>query len=236
MNKIMLMSIASLGLLGGSLSVSATAQVQPNFAPVSAQAPAQQAQAPGQVPAFTDPQNVPADLARVDAALNNTSSFSGRFAQYAADGSVEQGQIYLQRPGRLRFEYDAPSPLLIVSDGVTMTQQDRALETIDRVPLASTPLNFFLKENVNLARDTEVVAVQKFANEWRIAARDGSGEMDGVITMIFQAQTLALKEWVITDGFGGNTRVVLSNLRYNERLNPRLFTPPRADNRRDRRR
>jgi len=81
-----------------------------------------------------------------------------------------------------------------------------------------------------------VVAVQKFANEWRIAARDGSGEMDGVITMIFQAQTLALKEWVITDGFGGNTRVVLSNLRYNERLNPRLFTPPRADNRRDRRR
>ena len=104
-----------------------------------------------------------------------------------------------------------------------MTQQDRALETFDRVPLASTPLNFFLRENVNLARDTEVVALQKLPNEWRVAARDGSGEMDGVITMIFDAQTLALKEWIITDGFGGNTRVILSNLRYNERLDPRLF-------------
>ena len=184
--------------------------------------------------AFTSPQTVPADLARVDTALNNTVSFSGRFDQYAADGSVESGQIFLQRPGKMRFEYDAPSPLLIVSDGVTMTQQDRALETFDRVPLASTPLNFFLKENVNLARDTEVVALQKLASEWRVSARDGSGEMDGVITMIFDAQTLALKEWVITDGFGGNTRVILSDLRYNQRLDPRLFVlrePRRGRNR-----
>ncbi len=194
-------------------SIAAIAQVQPQYGQAQQQPLA----------AFTSPQTVPADLARVDTALNNTLSFSGRFDQYAADGSVEAGQIYLQRPGKMRFEYDAPSPLLIVSDGVTMTQQDRALETFDRVPLASTPLNFFLRENVNLARDTEVVALQKLPNEWRVAARDGSGEMDGVITMIFDAQTLALKEWIITDGFGGNTRVILSNLRYNERLDPRLF-------------
>jgi len=204
MKKVMLIAASAFAVFGGV----AAAQVQMGQ-PQMQQAP---------LPAFTSPQTVPSDLARVDTALNNTLSFSGRFDQYAADGSIESGQIYLQRPGKMRFEYDAPSPLLIVSDGVTMTQQDRQLETFDRVPLASTPLNFFLKENVNLARDTEVVALQKLSNEWRVAARDGSGEMDGVITMIFDAQTLALKEWVITDGFGGNTRVILSNLRYNDRL------------------
>ena len=185
--------------------------------------PQQQLAAPAPQAAFTDPRSVPADLARVDAAMNSTASFSGRFAQYAADGSFAQGQVYIKRPGKLRFEYDAPNPLLIVSDGVTLTQQDKALETIDRVPLSATPLNYFLKENINLANDTEVIGLQKTFNEWRVTARDGSGEMDGAITMVFDAQNLALKEWIIADSFGGETRVLLSDLRYNERINPRLF-------------
>ena len=185
--------------------------------------PQQQLAAPTQQAAFTDPRSVPADLARVDAAMNSTASFSGRFAQYAADGSFAQGQVYIKRPGKLRFEYDAPNPLLIVSDGVTLTQQDKALETIDRVPLSATPLNYFLKENINLANDTEVIGLQKTFNEWRVTARDGSGEMDGAITMVFNAENLALKEWIIADSFGGETRVLLSDLRYNERINPRLF-------------
>lgn len=192
----------------------AIAQVQPQ---------AQMAAPTPQLAAFTDPRSVPADLARVDAAMNSTASFSGRFAQYAADGSFAQGQVYIKRPGKLRFEYDAPNPLLIVSDGVTLTQQDKALETTDRVPLSATPLNYFLKENINLANDTEVVGLQKTYNEWRVTARDGSGEMDGAITMVFDAQTLALKEWIIADSFGGETRVLLSDLKYNERINPSLF-------------
>ena len=205
------------------LSPVAIAQVQPQQQ-MAATAPA----------AFTDPRSVPTDLARVDAAMNSTASFSGRFAQYAADGSFAQGQVYIKRPGKLRFEYDAPNPLLIVSDGVTLTQQDKALETIDRVPLSATPLNYFLKENINLAQDTEVVALQKTYNEWRVTARDGSGEMDGAITMVFDSNTLALKEWIIADSFGGQTRVLLSELKYNERINPRLFVL-RDERRRDRR-
>ena len=218
--KKLLMTAAALTVLAPV----AIAQVQPQ----------QQLTAPAPQAAFTDPRSVPADLARVDAAMNSTTSFSGRFAQYAADGSFAQGQVYIKRPGKLRFEYDAPNPLLIVSDGVTLTQQDKALETIDRVPLSATPLNFFLREDVNLANDTEVIGLQKTFNEWRVTARDGSGEMDGAITMVFDAQNLALKEWIIADSFGGETRVLLSELRYNERINPRLFVL-RDDSRRGRR-
>jgi len=219
--KTLLMFAAALTVLAPM----AAAQIQPAAAQIAVTA-----QAP-----FTDPANVPADLTRIDYAMNNTASFSGRFAQYAADGSFAQGQVYIRRPGKLRFEYDAPNPLLIVSDGVTLAQQDRALETIDRVPLSATPLNYFLKENINLANDTEVIGLQKTYNEWRVTARDGSGELDGAITMVFDAQTLALKEWIIADSFGGQTRVLLSELKYNERINPRLFIL-RDEPRRNRRR
>ena len=219
------------------LSMTAAALLAPLLTPISMAQTAQPVQPQYAAPiqaAFSDPRNVPADLARIDAAMNSTSSFWGRFAQYASDGSFAQGQVYIRRPGKLRFEYDAPNPLLIVSDGVTLTQQDKALETIDRVPLSATPLNYFLKENINLENDTEVTSLIKTAQEWRVTARDGSGELDGAITMVFNASNLALKEWIIADSFGGETRVLLSDLKYNERINPRLFVL-RDNDRRDRR-
>ena len=223
MRKLLLISAVAI------MGAQASAQVQPPFQTTQA--------APQQAPAyspFTDPANVPRDLARIDGSLNATFSFTGRFTQYGADGSVAAGKIYLQRPGRLRFEYDSPSPMLIVSDGTWLTQKDSALETTDRVPLSSTPLNFFLKENVRLERDTQVVGFTKDAQDWRVSARDGSGEMDGTITMVFDARGLALKEWSIADGFGGTTRVVLSELKYNQRIDPKLFILRDAPRRRDR--
>jgi len=212
------------GLLG-SLAVFgvSSAQTGQGFAPI--------ATAP-----FTSPTTVLADLARIDASLNATTTFQGDFTQVAPDGSTSTGRIWLQRPGKIRFEYNEPNPLLIVSDGVTLVQQDRQLDTFDRVPLSATPLNYFLKENVNLAEDSEVVGLQKFEGIWRVSARDGSGEQDGVITMVFDAQTLALREWIIADAFGGQTRVILSNLQYNGRINPRNFVLREDSDRRDRRR
>lgn len=185
---------------------------------------------------FTSPATVPADLARIDASLNNTTTFQGDFLQVGPDGSLARGQIWLQRPGKVRFEYAEPNPLLIVSDGVTLVQNDRMLETFDRVPLSATPLNYFLKENVDLARDTEVIALQKFPTEWRVTARDGSGELDGTITLVVDAQTMALRQWIIADAFGGQTRVELANLQYNGRIDPRQFILREDSDRRDRRR
>lgn len=200
-------------------------------------APQQSLQRASALPAFTHPQTVPQDLASVDNGLNNTLSFTGRFTQYGSDGSISAGTVYLQRPGKVRFEYDDPNPLLIVSDGVTLVQQDRALETFDRVPLAATPLHYFLKENVRLQEDTEVIGFQKLPTQWRVTARDGSGEMAGAITLVFDASNMALRQWIIADEFGGQTRVELSDLRYNDRLDPRLFIlRDEREDRRDRRR
>ncbi|PHQ60147.1 MAG: hypothetical protein COC03_02895 [Robiginitomaculum sp.] len=214
----------SVTIILGATALGAVAQVPSYTAPMAEQ----------RLPAFTHPNTVPQDLARIDAAMNNTASFSGRFAQYGSDGSFSQGQVYLKRPGKIRFEYDAPAQLLMVSDGVTLTQIDKALDTKDRVPLKSTPLAFFLAETVKLEDDVEVISLQKTINAISVTAKDGSGQMDGTITMIFDPNTLALREWVVHDGFGQQTKILLSDLRYNERLNPRLFVL-RDDKRRGRR-
>jgi len=203
----------STAILLGATALGAVAQV-PNSAVLAAEQ---------RLPAFTHIGTVSQDLARIDTAMNNTASFSGRFAQYGSDGSFSQGQVYLKRPGKIRFEYDAPAQLLMVSDGVTLTQLDKALDTKDRVPLKSTPLAFFLAETVKLEDDVEVISLQKTINAISVTAKDGSGQMDGAITMIFDPNTLALREWVVHDGFGQQTKILLSELKYNERLNPRLF-------------
>ena len=192
------------------------------LAPVVAQAPA----------AFTEPATLNQDLARLDATLNATDTFTGTFRQVNADGSVDAGRVYIARPGKLRFEYDGP--LLVVSDGVTLAMHDRVLETTDRGPLSATPLEFFLKNDVNLARDVEIVGFRKSPTEWHVSARDGSGQVEGVMTLVFDATTLALKGWVVDDGFGNATRLELSELRYNAELDPRLFVL--REDRRDRRR
>ncbi len=198
-------------------------------------APAGRTSQPQRLPAFTDPQTVSQDLARIDKVLNSTASFAGRFAQYGSDGSFSQGIVFLKRPGKIRFEYDKPATLLMVSDGVTLTQVDKALDTKDRVPLKSTPLAFFLSDNVHLEDDVEVIALQKTPDAIAVTAKDGSGQVAGTITMVFDPASLQLKEWIIHDEFGQQTRVILSDVRYNERLNPRLFVL-RDERRRGRRR
>ena len=182
--------------------------------------------------AFTDRANLQADLARINATLNATRTFAGRFTQLNADGSTDGGNVYIAKPGRVRFEYDGP--ILVVADGVTIAYQDSQLETLDRGPLSATPLDFFLKNDVDLLRDTDVVGFIKTPTEWRVSSRDGSGQVEGTLTLIFDATTLAMKGWVVDDQLGVRTQTNLSDLRYNAELDPRLFVL-RDEDRRKRR-
>ena len=221
MKKTMLLAAAAVGLGTGLLAVS---QSPTGFAPP------QQVQS-----SFTDPAAVPSDLARLDAALNSITNFEGTFYQHNPDGTTDTGKIYVSRPGKMWFEFADPNPLLVVSDGVTLVQHDKLLETTDRVPLSATPLNFFLKENVRLERDTEVVSLLKDPQTIRVTSRDGSGEMDGNLTMVFDTQTLAFKAWIVEDVMGGMTVVELTDLAYNGNIDPRLYVFREDGDRRDRR-
>ena len=106
-------------------------------------------------------------LVQASAALNRISAVRGRFSQIAPDGSASQGDIYLQRPGKMRFAYDAPSPLTIVSDGATVSVHDSSVRDVSRVPLRSTPLYYVLKRDVSLERDARIVRVARSGGDSR---------------------------------------------------------------------
>lgn len=166
-------------------------------------------------------------LTRASAALNAQRSLSGRFRQVAPDGTATTGRFYLQRPGRVRFEYDAPSRLLIVSDGSIVAIHDRALRSLDRAPLRQTPLYFVLKNNINLERDARVTRVLRQGETLFVSVRDRTGEADGEITLRLEGPDLQLRSWDVVDATGSRTRVALTSIESGATIDPRLFRTPR---------
>ena len=98
-------------------------------------------------------------LERASTALAKVKTASGTFEQLAPDYTESTGRFALSRPGKVRFEYDAPTPLLVVSDGTTVALQDSELETTDRVPLGTTPLALLLDDEIDFATEAEVLDV-----------------------------------------------------------------------------
>ncbi len=165
----------------------------------------------------------PAVLDAVSTSLSEARTAKGNFIQTNADGSVTTGTFALSRPGRMRFDYDDPTPILIVSNGTTVGMEDSELETVDRVPIGATPLNLILATDLNVDEDVEVLSVMR--NEDRVGVRvsDASGELEGTLTMVFDAAGYELLGWLAIDGNLQTTVVDLMDVETNTRIDPRLF-------------
>ncbi len=163
------------------------------------------------------------DLTRISDYLNGIETLEGRFIQVAPNGVQNQGKFYLRRPGRLRFEYDDPNPITIVSDGTWVTLTDRKLKTVDRYPLSATPLKLLLKKNVNLAKDAKIIEIARDLGSLSVTAREDNGSAQGELTLVFAAPRLELMQWIITDAQGFTTTVALLNLRRDTKISPSLF-------------
>ena len=193
---------------------------------------------PETVPARTG--NVPESewptvLTAASEALSNAKTARGNFVQSNADGTVVTGTFALNRPGRMRFDYDDPTPVLIVSDGATVAMQDTELETVDRIPIGSTPLGLILSSRLDVDRDIDVLSIQQ--NEARIGIRveDASGELEGTLTMVFARDTYDLLGWLAVDGNLQTTVVDLVDVETNVRIDPRLFRLDDEDDEEDER-
>jgi outer membrane lipoprotein-sorting protein len=160
---------------------------------------------------------------RASRALEQIRTVEATFRQVSPKGAVTTGTLTLARPGRLRIDYDAPSPLLVVSDGARVTISDRKFKTADSVPLQATPLFFILKSNVNLARDAMVTDVARQGEAVFITARDRKRKIDGQITIELRGPNLQLAGWRIVDGQSGATSISLLETRTPARIDPKLF-------------
>ncbi|GJE21137.1 outer-membrane lipoprotein carrier protein LolA [Methylobacterium mesophilicum] len=172
----------------------------------------------------SEPADAATVLAQANAYFNAMNTLTGSFMQIGADGRRIGGKLTLAKPGRLRFDYDQPSPLEVVADGTSVAVRDRKLATQDLYFIAQTPLKFLLREKIDLARDLSVTDVANDPGGVRISLEDRA-TLGGTskIQLFFDAEMKTLSQWRITDPQGYITTVQLSNLQRPKTVDAGLF-------------
>jgi len=164
-----------------------------------------------------------ADLDRVSAYLNSIRTLQGDFVQIDPDGQIDQGRFYLEKPGRIRFEYAPPDPILIVSDGRTVAVANRKLKTTDRYPLSATPLDLILADNIDLSHNPAILAVEHQPGVLIIQARTSTNRSKPNLALAFSDPMLELHQWTIIDDQGLPTTVALRGLETGVVVDSQMF-------------
>jgi outer membrane lipoprotein-sorting protein len=177
---------------------------------------------PGSAAALSPDQR--AIVEKVNNYLSNMQVMSGNFVQVAPDGRRTQGEFYISKPGRVRFEYDDPSPISLIADGQSVVVRDRNLATQDVYPLSQTPLRFLLADHVDLMKDTSLVAVYADDVFVTVVVEEKNSIVGTSRLMImFSAKDMQLKQWTVTDPQGYDTTVAVYNIDTSKRPDPSMF-------------
>jgi outer membrane lipoprotein-sorting protein len=188
-------------------------------------------------PVIPDPRrNVPASIfatfdanqkqqaSKVSAYLSSLSTLTGNFVQIGPDGSRTTGDFYIQKPGKVRFEYDAPTTIAMIADGQSLAVRDNKLATQDIYPLSQTPLRYLLSDRIDLMRDTNVVAVTG-DDLYTSVTIEEKNALVGTSRLMLMIGTKdgQLKQWTVTDPQGYDTTVAIYNLDTVKKPDPGLF-------------
>ncbi|HSS14352.1 MAG TPA: outer membrane lipoprotein carrier protein LolA [Rhizomicrobium sp.] len=174
--------------------------------------------------AYNDQQK--ADLDKISAYLNGFQSLKADFVQIGPNGGLDQGELSIQKPGQIRFEYRPPSPILIVATGGTVYVKNSRVNTLDHYDLSDTPLGLLLNARVDLKTNKAVIGVSEQNGAIVVRARTAANRNDANITLVFASPGIELRQWTVRDDQGGNTTVALQNVQLNAKLDSALFTPP----------
>ena len=164
-----------------------------------------------------------ADLKRIETYLNGLGTIQSRFVQANPDGSHSEGTMYLQRPGRLRFEYDPPDPYLIITHGKWFIYVDKELDEATYVPVEQTPAYFIVKENIKFGGSLRVASFQRGNSVFRVELEQIGQPDAGRVMLIFTDAPLQLRKWQVLDAQGNLTDTTLISPNFDVPLNERLF-------------
>jgi outer membrane lipoprotein-sorting protein len=164
-----------------------------------------------------------ADIARIEAYLNSLRTLRARFLQVAPDGAITEGNAWIERPGRMRFEYDPPSPLLLVAGNGGGLFYDKVLKQVTHFPLSSTPLGILLSDNLRLSGEVTISAIERLPGQIQVTLFRTRSPADGRITLVFADNPLSLRQWTITDPQERETSVSLFNVALGGRFDQKLF-------------
>jgi outer membrane lipoprotein-sorting protein len=176
---------------------------------------------------YTDQQK--ADLDKVSAYLNSIHSLKADFVQIGPDGGTSEGEVYIQKPGQIRFAFRPPSPMLIVATDGRIYVKNSRLNTVDHYALSDTPLGMLLNQDVDLKTNPSVLGVHEENGALIVQARTALNQNRSNITLAFSLPELELRQWIVRDNQGGNTTVALGNLQINVPIDPAMFAVPVKD-------
>lgn len=163
-------------------------------------------------------------LNEISGYLNQLRTAKGDFTQINDDGSISTGTIYIKRPGKVRFEYNAPDSGLVVAGANTVVIYDKkSNQPAETYPLARTPLSIILAENVNLGRAKMVTGHSYDGTATTVTAQDPANPQYGNIQMKFTGKPVQLRQWIINDGNGSATTVVLGDMQVGGNISNSLF-------------
>ena len=153
-------------------------------------------------------------VAQVETYLNDQKGLTANFLQVASDGSTRSGKAWLQRPGKMRFEYDPPDKQLLVAGFGLLVYHDPQLDQTTNIPLDSTPLGILLAKHVDLTSGNVVITnIQQQPGEDDITLIRKGRPAAGSLTLVFSTNPLELRQWVVDDAQGRQTRVSLYNVK-----------------------
>jgi outer membrane lipoprotein-sorting protein len=171
-----------------------------------------------------------ADIARIEAYLNGLQTLKAHFMQVAQNGGVSEGTAWLERPGRMRFQYDPPAPFLLIAAHGVLTFHDFSLQQSSNIGLNRTPLGILLADKVDLSGAVSVTAIQRLPGQIQLTIVRTESPGDGSLTLIF-AEPLTLRQWTVVDPQRRETHVTLYNAQLGGSFDPQLFeqiSPPSA--------
>lgn len=206
--------------LGGSVSVNRRAVLAACLGFAAARLSAATAAPPPAAVALAPQDN--ADLQRIAAYLNSIRTMYAKFRQVASGGGIVTGQLWMARPGRMRFEYDPPSPILLLADTFYVYYVDKELIQMSKVGLKSTPAWLLLRDPITFS-DLIVTSFERGANTIRLTVVEKAEPDSGSLTMVFTDNPLALRQWSIVDQQRKTTTVSLYDERFGMALDPKLF-------------
>lgn len=189
--------------------------------PLPGPALAQLRPAPPQAAALTAQDR--ADVTRIEVYLNGLRTLRSRFLQVAPDGGITEGNAWIERPGRMRFEYDPPSPLLLVAGNGGGMFYDKVLKQVTYFPLSSTPLGILLSDNLKLAGEVAIAGIERLPGQIHVSMFRTRSPGDGRLTLVFADNPLSLRQWMITDPQDKETTVSLFNVTLGGWFDQKLF-------------
>jgi len=155
--------------------------------------------------------------------FNSIRSMKGVFTQIGPRGRVSNGIFYIVKPGRMRFEYAAPNPFLVVSDGSWVYVKNRTRKRVDHYPLTATPLRLILDKKVNFSKETKIQSIDETSELTTVTLKDTSSFASGSLVLVFDKASQTLQQWIVVDERGRRTTVSISDIEKGVKPDPKLF-------------